>query len=106
VQVTLELENGQYSRSKSPVGILIPPGYRATAPDNFLVPSDLRFADGSVLPGGDAAGVGMPGWWLVSFHFIDAQGTSTWSPTADPKRGDNLIGYLMAVESFMARSCN
>lgn len=48
----------------------------------------------------------MPGWLLVSFHFTDAAGHSTWRPTANPKKGDNLLSYLSAIEAFLARRCN
>lgn len=94
-----------YDRPDIPVAVLIPPGYRATSPDGFLVPAGLRFTDGSNLPASDAAGVGMPGWLLVSFHLIDDSGASTWRPTADFRRGDNLIGYLASIGSFLAHRC-
>ena len=48
----------------------------------------------------------MPGWLLVSFHCIDANGVSTWRPTADSRKGDNFVGYLASIESFLARGCN
>jgi hypothetical protein len=106
VEVEVDLEAGMYDRPHTSVAVLIPPGYRATSPDGFLVPVGLSFADGSDLPAGDATGVGMPGWLLVSFHLIDESGASTWRPTADFLRGDNLIGYLASTESFLARRCN
>jgi hypothetical protein len=106
VELTLELEDGRYNHSGTPVGVLIPPGYRTTGPDGFLVPVGLQFADGQPLPASDASGVGMPGWLLVSFHHVDANGVSTWRPTADPRRGDNFIGYVASIESFFARGCN
>lgn len=105
VQVPLVLEEGQYSRGEVPVGVLIPVGYRATGPDGFVVPDGLRFADGTSLPASDAAGIGLPGWLLVSFHHVDDAGQSTWRATADPDRGDNLVGYLGSIESFLARRC-
>jgi len=106
VEVEVDLEAGMYDRPHTSVAVLIPPGYRATSPDGFLVPVGLSFADGSDLPAGDATGVGMPGWLLVSFHLIDESGASTWRPTADFLRGDSLIGYLASTESFLARRCN
>jgi hypothetical protein len=106
VEVDVDLEAGMYDRPDIAVAVLIPPGYRATSPDGFLVPSGLRLADGSNLPASDATGVGMPGWLLVSFHLIDDSGASTWRPTADFRRGDNLIGYLGSIESFLAHRCN
>jgi hypothetical protein len=106
VEVDMDLEAGMYDRPGTSVAVLIPPGYRATSPDGFLVPSGLSFADGSGLPASDATGVGMPGWLLVSFHLIDESGASAWRPAADFHRGDNLIGYLASIESFLARRCN
>lgn len=106
VEVDVDLEPAMYDRRDTPVAVLIPFGYRATSPDGFLVPAGLRFADGSNLPASDATGIGMPGWLLVSFHLIDQYGASTWQPAADFRRGDNLIGYLASIESFLARRCN
>ncbi len=106
VEVDIDLEVSVYDRPNTSVAVLIPPGYRATSPDGFLVPAGLRFADGSNLPASDATGFGMPGWLLVSFHLIDESGASIWRPTADFQRGDNLIGYLASTESFLARRCN
>src|SRR2546427_2650613 len=74
----LDLDTRVYNRSKVPVAVLVPPGYAATPPDGFLVPADLQFIDGSSLPASDAAGIGMPGWLLVSFHLMDRVGLSTW----------------------------
>jgi len=48
----------------------------------------------------------MADWLTVSFHMIDGSGASTWHPTADPSRGDNIMGYIQSIESFLARSCN
>lgn len=106
ILVDLDLDARAYNRSKVPLAVLVPPGYAATPPDGFLVPGELRFVDGSSLPASDAARIGMPGWLLVSFHLMDGAGLSTWHPTADPHRGDNLISYLSSVESFLDRGCN
>jgi hypothetical protein len=105
IETDLELD-GRYNRETSPVAVLVPPGYRTTGPDGFLIPAGLALEDGTALPASDAAGLGMPGWLLVSFHFTDASGQSTWRPTADPTKGDNLLSYLSAIESFLARGCN
>lgn len=104
VELSVSLTPGQYSLARTQVAIIVPPGYRATGPDGFLVPVGLQMT-GSPLPASDAASVGMPGWLLVSFHLIDATGQSTWRATADPKRGDNFVGYMASVESFLARGC-
>ncbi len=106
IEVDLDLESGTYNGTTTPIAVLIPAGYRATSPDGFLIPPGLTFADGSGLPVSDATGVGMPGWFLVSFHLIDERGTSTWRPTVDFRRGDNFVSYLGSIESFLARRCN
>lgn len=106
VQLTIELDAHRYNLSETMVAVLIPPGYRATGPDGFFVPTGLLFSDGSALPASDASGAGMPGWLLVSFHHLDASGQSTWRPTADSRKGDNFVGYLASIESFLARRCN
>jgi hypothetical protein len=106
IEVDVDLEAGMYNQPDTSVAVLIPPGYRATSPDGFLIPAWLRFRDGLDPPASDAAGIGMPGWLLVSFHLIDQYGASTWRPAADFQRGDNLIGYLASIESFLARRCN
>src|SRR5438309_1958888 len=89
VALTLELVAGIYNRDLVPIAVLVPPGYRTTGPDGFVVPSDFGFADGEAFPAGDAAGLGLPGWQAVSFHMMDESGVSTWRPTADPSKGDN-----------------
>lgn len=106
VVVTVELEAGAYNRDSTPVGVLIPPGYAPTGPDGFLVPHDLALENGGGLPASDASSIGMAGWHVISFHYIDANGASTWRPTADPHRGDNLVAYLGSIEAFLGRGCN
>lgn len=106
VEVEMDIGDQLYSLEHSIITVLIPAGYRAVGPDGFLIPQGaLTFKDGTPLPGGDATGVGLPGHWLVSFHLIDQNGQSTWRPTADPAKGDNLIGYFASIESFLARKC-
>lgn len=106
VELTLMLDPLRYHPASTVVAVLIPPGYRATGPDGFLVQASLAMTSGEALPASDAAGVGMPGWLLVSFHLIDANGQSTWRPSANPAKGDNLVGYVASIESFLARGCN
>jgi hypothetical protein len=106
VVVGVEVDDHIYNRRSTSVAVLVPPGYRATGPDGFLVPSGFSFVHGEPFPAGDAAGLGLSGWLVVSFHMIDANGQSTWRPTADPHRGDNILGYLQSIESFLARRCN
>jgi hypothetical protein len=106
VELMIELDPLAYSLPRTSIAILIPAGYRATGPDGFLLPSGLTMSGGAALPASDASGLGMPGWLLVSFHMIDLNGHSTWRPTADPRRGDNVIGYVASIEAFLARGCN
>jgi hypothetical protein len=106
VVLELDLASDIYNRPSSPVAVIVPPGYRGTGPDGFLVPAGLGFSNGEAIPASDASGLGLPGWLVVSFHMIDAAGISTWRPTADPTRGDNLLGYFQSIESFLARRCN
>ncbi|SRR6266545_7704856 len=106
VELTIELDPLRYGSSRTSIAILIPAGYRATGPDGFLVPGNLTITGATALPASDAAGLGMPGWLLMSFHMIDSNGHSTWRPTADPRRGDNIIGYVASIEAFLARGCN
>ena len=105
LEATVDLAPGLYNQSVTKIAVLIPPGYRATGPDGFLVPSGLQLTNGGI-PASDASGAGMPGWLLVSFHMVDEQGNSTWQPTADPRCGDNIIGYFQSIEAFFARGCN
>jgi hypothetical protein len=104
--VDMPLPTGTYNQPFTRVGVLVPVGYRSTGPDGFLIPVGLHLINGQQLPVSDAAGVGMPGWWMVSFHMLDANGQSTWKPTADPNRGDNMSSYLSEISHFLARSCN
>ncbi len=106
IEVTASLISGLYNLQIVRVAVLVPPGYRATGPDGFLIPAGLALLSRQGLPVSDAAGIGMPGWQLVSFHMVDAQGRSTWKPSADPTRGDNFVGYLSAIEQFLAHACN
>ncbi len=104
IETELDLDAKLFSPTRTRIAVLIPVGYPTTGPDGFLVPTGLQMAGG--LPAGEATGVGMPGWLLVSFHMFDANGRSTWRATADPRKGDNLISYLCSIESFLARGCN
>ena len=106
VVVDLSLPGDTYNRPATQVAVLIPPGYRAIGPDGFLIPSGLQLRNGQGLPVSDATGIGMPGWLLVSFHMLDANGQSTWRPTADPERGDNMTSYISEIAHFLGRSCN
>jgi hypothetical protein len=105
VELTVSLIPGLYNVPHLKLAITVPPGYRAVGPDGFFVPAQFQLV-GSQLPASDASGVGFPGWLLVSFHLIDANGQSTWRATADPQRGDNFVGYIGSIESFLARRCN
>lgn len=105
--LSLELASGTYTVDSTPTAVLIPAGYPTTPLDGFLVPHGVAFASGEALPlTGDGAPLGLPGWQLISFHLVDEQGRSTWRATADPARGDNLVGYVSSIEAFMARGCS
>jgi hypothetical protein len=105
IELSIDLVPGLYNQTRTQLAVTIPPGYRATPLDGFLVPSGLQMQP-SPLPASDASGVGFPGWLLVSFHLIDALGQSTWRPSANPRWGDNFVGYMASIESFLARGCN
>lgn len=106
VQFALGLPNRQYSVGSTSAIVVIPPPYPTTPLDGFLVPQGVTFASGERLPlTGDGSGFGLAGWQLVSFHLTDENGQSTWRATADPTRGDNLMGYIASIESFAARGC-
>lgn len=106
LELALDLDPDTYTQDEVQVAILVPVGYRTTPPDCFYVPAGLGLIDGTLLPLSDAASVGLPGWFQVSFHHVDANGVSTWRPTADPARGDNMVSYISSVEAFLARRCN
>lgn len=106
IELTLDLDPEAYGLAENRVAVLVPVGYPATPPDCFYVPAGLALVDGTPLPVSDAAGVGLPGWLQVSFHHVDANGTSTWHPTADPTRGDNMVSYISSIEAFLAKRCN
>jgi hypothetical protein len=105
VELSVDLVPGLYNQARTRLAVIVPPGYRATGPDGFLVPLGLQMGS-SPLPTSDGAPLGMSGWLLVSFHLIDAAGQSTWRATSDPRRGDNFVGYVSSIESFLARGCN
>lgn len=104
IEVGVDLDRQLYNADRTTVGVLVPAGYPATGPDGFLVPASLQMNGG--LPASDATSIGMPGWLLVSFHMFDTSGRPTWRATSDPKKGDNLIGYLASIEHFLAKSCS
>jgi len=106
IEVSLPLSPTLYNLVQTRAGVLVPAGYRATSPDSFFVPVGLQMNGGTPLPGGDGSAAGLPGWWMVSFHMLDANGRSTWHPSADFRKGDNMLGYLAAIEHFLAHSCN
>lgn len=105
IMTTIELPAGLYSMPRTPVAVLIPPGYRSIGPDGFLIPAGLGLISGGALPVSEAGAFGMPGWQLVSFHYVDTAGRSTWRGSADPRRGDNVINYLASIEAFLAGGC-
>ena len=67
VELSVVLLPGLYNLARTPLAVIVPPGYRAIGPDGFLVPVGLQMT-ASPLPASDGAPLGMPGWLLVSFH--------------------------------------
>ncbi|MEX2238943.1 MAG: E2/UBC family protein [Dehalococcoidia bacterium] len=74
--------------------VLIPAGYPATPPDNFLADPDLALASGGT-PGNTSPGPVVFGedWLQFSYH-VD---TADWTPHADPRQGHNLVTFLHGV---------
>jgi hypothetical protein len=73
--------------------VLIPPGYPATPPDNFFVPSGLRLCNGEVPTNySEAANINDRQWGQFSFH------SQEWNPASNPEEGDNLVTYGILIE--------
>ena len=105
IETIIELPPGMYSMPRTAVAVLIPPGYRTTALDGFLIPAGLTLAGPAAMPVSDGSSLGMSEWSLVSFHYVDVAGQSTWRASADSRRGDNVVHYLASVEAFLAGGC-
>ncbi len=83
---------GGWSLVETMLLIVVPPGYPATAPDNFYTNDDLRLAAGGE-PGNSGRSQTIAGrvWRVFSWH-VDGQ----WRPRPDVVTGDNLLTYLEA----------
>jgi hypothetical protein len=83
--------------------LMIPAGYPATPPDNFAIDGDIRLANGGE-PGNLAGRIthAASEWLLFSWHVVD--GTAGWAPHAEIERGDNLLTFLLGVESRLAEA--
>ena len=82
-----------WSKSKTAVLVLIPPGYPVTPPDNFYADVDLRLA-GEGMPGnaGPESQAGRQ-WLRFSYHVEGAD----WKSHAEPEKGHNLLTFLQGV---------
>jgi hypothetical protein len=83
--------------------LMIPVGYPATPPDNFAIDADIRLAGGGE-PGNLAGRIGHAGreWLQFSWHVVD--GADGWAPHAEIEQGDNLLTFLLGVESRLAEA--
>lgn len=84
-----------WNGEKTPLLILIPPGYPITPPDNFYVPVGFRLASGAVPSNYSepATHLGQQ-WGQFSFHADQNQ----WRPSGDLLEGDNLLTFMLQVE--------
>lgn len=80
-----------WSLTQTPLLVLVPGGYPVTPPDNFYVANELRLAGGGE-PGNSSANQSHAGrmWRMFSWHIDDS-----WRPEHDPRRGDNLLTFLL-----------
>lgn len=82
-----------WNRAKTELLVTIPPGYPTTPPDNFLVRTGLRLADGRT-PTNYSEGHAALGstWGVFSFH------VRGWDPTGDHDHADSLLTFIAGVE--------
>ncbi len=92
------LPRSRYTKERTKILFMIPPGYPSTAPDDFFVDGDLRLREGGTPPGfnqGPNSSSGpapVPGdWGWFSWH------PSSWRPGATIEGGDNLLTFLRGV---------
>jgi hypothetical protein len=94
----LVLPAGRFNKERTKLLFRIPVGYPQTGPDNFFVDVDLRLKDGSNPPAfnpnrdsssGPAPTSGDWGWF--SWH------PQAWRPAATIEGGDNLLGFVRAI---------
>lgn len=83
--------------------LMIPAGYPATPPDNFAIEAKIRLANGGE-PGNLAGRISHAGreWLQFSWHVVD--GVAGWAPHAEIERGDNLLTFVLGVESRLAEA--
>jgi hypothetical protein len=92
-----KLPEGVYNRASIPLWFLIPPGYSQSAPDNFYVPTGLRFSNGGQLTNYSESSGPFGGLFGVfSWH------PTTWRPAASPQEGDNLLTFMRCVRGRLA----
>lgn len=81
-----------WSHSTTDVLIVIPANYPAGCPDNVCARPDLRLADGRMPANNQGIQTHAGRQWLQFSWHING---SAWRPTADPKRGNNLVTYML-----------
>lgn len=94
----LVLLAGRFNKERTKLLFRIPVGYPQTGPDNFFVDVDLRLKDGSNPPAFNAnkesssGPAPVPGdWGWFSWH------PQSWRPAATIEGGDNLLGFVRAI---------
>ena len=83
--------------------LMIPPGYPATPPDNFAIDADIELVGGGE-PGNLAGRIAHAGreWMQFSWHVVG--GPDGWAPLAEIEQGDNLLTFLLGIESRLAEA--
>jgi hypothetical protein len=71
-----------------------PTNYPAGCPDNVCVRPDLRLVNGELPQNNQGTQTHAGRAWLQLSWHVDAEG---WTPTADPRRGSNLVTYLVGA---------
>jgi hypothetical protein len=92
-----EFPKGKYNRAQDTVSFTVPASVLTAPPDMLFVSPGLRRVDSGMpenysegkAPNGDTKGI-------FSFH------AEVWRPTADVRKGSNLLGYIRAIKAFLA----
>jgi hypothetical protein len=90
-----------WSRTECWIGILIPPGYPVTPPDNFYMDDNVVLASGGQ-PGNASVGQVFIGRQCRVFSYHVEPGT--WRPSAEAARGHNLMTFLAGVYGRLAEA--
>jgi hypothetical protein len=88
-----ELPSG-WSHEVTDVLFMFPDNYPAGCPDNVCARPDLRLANGA-LPTNNQGIQSIVGreWLQLSWHIEPTD----WNPTSEPRRGSNLVTYLIGA---------